>query len=204
MTLVMDTDRTDQPLFLLVAPSGTGKTTLLHRAVAARPALFRITTATTREPRRDKATGEPLERSGEHYHFMSETEFLALRDAGGFVETSFHFGAHYGCPRSELARLRTRPGIIIVDINGAASLQEVPNVRTVPIFVRTATKAALYARLESSADQRGTDERIARADLEWSTGLTYPDQVVNEDLEQATADLLAIIDRELAKSPPAA
>lgn len=180
------------PLFLLVAPAGTGKTTLVERVLAARPTLYRPITATTRPPR-------PGEVDGVHYHFLSEERFHQLVAEGGFAETASHFGAWYGCPRSELEGLTERPAITIVDIAGAASLAAAYPY-TVPIFIQPRSKEELIARLRARGGDTATEQRIARIDEEWAVGMSYRDRVLNDDLEQAVSDLLAIIDREIERT----
>lgn len=178
------------PLFVLVAPSGSGKTTLLQQALQLRPVLYRPVTATTRKPRAE-------EQDGVDYHFITEEKFRAIEAAGGFVETSAHYSALYGCPLAELEQLATRPGIIIVEVDGAASLERLLH-RTINIFIKPGSKEELVKRLSARENSEGMVERIARIDHEWEIGSRYTEQVVNEDISKATHDLLAIIDRHLA------
>src|ERR1017187_1181302 len=94
------------PLLVLIsAPSGGGKTTLVHLLLAAQPQMTRAITCTTREPR-------PGEQDGVDYHFFSAEEFLKRLQAGNFIEHATVYGNSHGILKQELlGKLREGPDV---------------------------------------------------------------------------------------------
>ena len=76
-------------LFVITAPSGAGKSSLIQALLKADSSLKLSTSYTTRPPR-------PGEQNGREYHFVSEAEFLAMRERGEFLESAEVHGNHYG------------------------------------------------------------------------------------------------------------
>jgi guanylate kinase len=148
-------------LLVIAAPSGAGKTTLVHRLLAARPNLVRAVTCTTRAPRRG-------EQDGQDYYFFSPAEFERRLAAGEFLEHALVYGNHYGVLRRELlGKLRQGRDVLLnVDVQGCATMraqaQADPELgrALVMIFLTPASRSVLEQRLR----QRGTDseEIIAR------------------------------------------
>jgi guanylate kinase len=109
------------PLLLLIsAPSGTGKSTVCERLLAAVPSLTRAVTCTTRPPRQG-------EREGVHYHFLGNGAFQKKVAAGEFLEHAIVYGYRYGTLKSELAgKLRAGRDVLLnVDVQGAATVRGV-------------------------------------------------------------------------------
>ncbi len=79
-------------LFLVTAPSGAGKSSLVNALLKLEPALKLSISHTTRQPR-------PGEENGREYHFVSEHEFLAMRERGEFLESALVHGNYYGTSR---------------------------------------------------------------------------------------------------------
>src|SRR5512143_1419024 len=105
---------TPSPLLVLIsAPSGGGKTTLCQQLLAARPALTRAVTCTTRRPR-------PGETEGVDYYFLEPDVFLKRVEAGEFLEHATVHGQSYGTLKSEvLVRLRAGPDVLLnIDVQG--------------------------------------------------------------------------------------
>jgi guanylate kinase len=183
-------------LFVVSAPSGGGKTTLVRSALAADPALALSISCTTRPPR-------PGETDGQDYHFVSPEEFARRRDASEFAEWAEVFDHSYATPRAPLddAIAHGREVLLDVDIQGADKIKASYPDDAVGIFVVPPSFAALAARLRS----RGTDpeaqiaRRLDRARLEVEVareGGFYDYVIVNDDRERAAADLRAIIAAE--------
>jgi guanylate kinase len=116
----MSSNAEHSPLLLLVsAPSGGGKTTLSQELLAARPALTRAITCTTRPPRNG-------ERDGIDYFFLDVETFEQRVQAGAFLEHAQVFGNRYGTLKSEVMdRLRAgRDVLLSIDVQGAASVRD--------------------------------------------------------------------------------
>src|SRR4051812_29653446 len=97
-------------LLILSAPSGTGKTTLALRLVAAHPGAIFSVSYTTRAPR-------GAEKEGIDYHFVSEERFQEMIVEGAFVEWAYVHGHHYGTPRKVIDEAAARGALAIFDID---------------------------------------------------------------------------------------
>ena len=141
-------------LFVIAAPSGAGKTSLLKALMEHRPALSFSVSCTTRAPRGN-------ERDGREYHFITRPEFERLIAAGEFIEHADVFGNLYGTRKSvvEEALQQGIDLILEIDWQGARQVREkLPEA--VQIFILPPSRADLEARLR----KRATDspEAIAR------------------------------------------
>ena len=177
---------------VLAAPSGTGKTSIARGLVEGDgPFVFSVS-ATTRPPR-------GTERDGVDYHFVSETRFREMVEAGDLVEWAEVHGHLYGTPRRAMEGPAARGEHVILDIDvqGARQIRErVPDA--VLIFVFPPSSAALVARL----DGRGTEaeaelvRRLTNARAELADAASFDYVVVNEDLDEARAAIRAIVAAE--------
>jgi len=176
-------------LFVISAPSGAGKTTLVNRIMEADPALKFSISFTTREKRHN-------EKNGVHYNFVDKDEFITMVDKGDFLEHADVFDNHYGTSRREVDKqLNAGHNVILeIDWQGAQQVREnMPGCET--IFILPPSVAELEQRLRGRATDR--DEVIARrladsvADIgHWSE---FDYAVINDDLETATKALQTII-----------
>lgn len=176
-------------LYIVSAPSGAGKTSLLRALLAADPGLRLSVSHTTRAPR-------PGERDGEHYHFVSTERFQALVAADAFLEHANVHGYGYGTARATVEAAR-RDGVDLVleiDWQGAAQVRrKVPG--TVSIFILPPSRAVLRERLE----RRGQDSaeviarRLANARGEIAHAAEFDYWVINEHFDRALADLKHIV-----------
>ena len=192
--------RTGQ-LYVISAPSGAGKTSLVKALLAARAELVVSVSHTTRTPR-------PHEIDGRDYHFVSTAEFARLVAGGAFLEHAQVFDNYYGTGREQVsARLASGRSVLLeIDWQGARQVrQSVPEC--VSIFILPPSRALLEERLRA----RRTDNdaviarRLADAATDMSHCLEFDYAVVNDRFEQAVADLLTIIDghgRALAAKRP--
>ncbi|KXX66286.1 guanylate kinase [Marichromatium gracile] len=179
-------------LFIVSAPSGAGKTSLVRALLERDPALALSVSCTTRAPR----TGE---QDGVHYHFLARERFEQAIAAGDFLESAEVFGNLYGT-REQDVRDRLEAGedlILEIDWQGARQVRErIPEA--VGIFVLPPSIAELERRLRG----RGTDSdtviagRMAQARDEMIHGDEYDYLVVNGDFDAALATLAAIVTAE--------
>lgn len=187
-------------LFVVSAPSGAGKTSLVRAALAAFPDLSLSVSCTTRTPR----SGEV---DGRDYHFVTRADFARRRDAGEFVEWAEVFDHSYATPHAPLdAAIATGSDVMLdVDIQGARSIKRAYPHDAVGIFVVPPSLEELEQRLRT----RGTDteeqvrRRLERARLELRAlaepGI-YDYRIVNRVLERAAAELTAIVTAERCRN----
>ena len=177
-------------LYILSAPSGAGKTSLVKALLAARPALAVSVSHTTRTPRTHEVDGRD-------YHFVSKQRFAELVAAGAFLEHAQVFDNHYGTGRAQVeAKLGAGHDVLLeIDWQGARQVRTA-SPQCVSIFILPPSRATLEQRLRT----RGTDSdaviarRLADAAGDMSHCQEFDYVVVNDRFEQAVADLLAIID----------
>ena len=180
----------DTILFVLSAPSGAGKTTILKKVMANLPGLVFSVSHTTRPPR-------PGEVDGRDYHFVSREEFKAIREATppGFFEWAKVHGNLYGTGRAEVERqLRAGQDVILdIDVQGALQVQRAAS--PVMIFIAPPSLAELEARLR----KRGTESedtislRLDNARTELKFAVRYDYLIINGRLEDAIDALRSII-----------
>lgn len=176
-------------LFVLSAPSGGGKTSLCQRVVAELPGVVQSVSYTTRPPR-------PEERDGREYHFITPQEFQQRGQNEAFLECARVHEHWYGTSRQqvEAARHAGLDVLLAIDVQGATQLRT-RDVEAVHIFVLPPSWAELEARLRArGSEAESTLARrlaVARQELEHYTAYDYV--IINNQLDQATAVLKAII-----------
>lgn len=191
-------------IFVISAPSGTGKTTVLNR-LFTKYRLERQLTCTTRPPRAN-------EHEGSDYRFLDVAAFYALRDSGRLAEWAFTYGHYYGTPREDLERALAahRPVLLQLDTRGAAQIRARYPGLTVLVGLLPPSRAALAERL--SRRQAGTGEdpaaqarRLAAADAEMAVIEGYDHRIVNDDPDRAAEALYRLIRRaeKSGGNPPA-
>jgi len=176
-------------LFVIAAPSGAGKTSLVNEVLARDPSLKVSVSHTTRKPR-------PNEVSGKHYHFVSVDEFKRLQDAGEFLEHAQVFDNFYGTGRAQVEALRNAGHDVILEIDwqGAQQVRKAqPDSHTV--FILPPSRSELEARLRNR--KTDTEEVIARrlrdsiADM--SHYAEFDSVIVNQDFEDAVGQLQQVL-----------
>lgn len=179
--------------FVVAAPSGTGKTTVCRRLVAADPGIGLSVSHTTRAPREG-------ERDGADYHFVSYEGFAKLKADGGFLEWAEYNGNLYGTSRSaiEAPLAAGRDVLLEIEVQGAAQVRERRSDARF-IFLLPPSMQALRERLRG----RGTnapgevERRLAWAErVELDAGRDFDYAVVNDDLKRCVAELLDILAAE--------
>ena len=177
---------------VLSAPSGVGKTTIARQLMSLRTDVGYSVSCTTREPRAGEVTGVD-------YHFLSQAEFVARRDAREFAEWAEVHGRLYGTLRNEVERVMDdgRHVIMDIDVQGAAQLAK-SFPESVLVFVLPPSVEALVDRLRSrnteSDAQLATRLRNAHSELQQAGH--YHHIVVNDNLDKAVRQVSAIIDVE--------
>jgi len=176
-------------VFIISAPSGTGKTTLVREVIHQLPGLRFSVSFTTRLPR-------PDEREGEDYQFVSHASFQKMVERNDFLEWAEVLGNRYGTPRPDLKKMELEGVDLILDIDTQGAKKVTKEIaQPVLIYLLPPSLRVLKERLIN----RGVDslERVkfrlshARKDMEEAYGYHYV--IVNDSLEDALGKLKSII-----------
>jgi guanylate kinase len=182
-----------RPVFVVTGPSGAGKGTLIRGLVERVERLEVAVSATTRPQR-------PGEVDGKDYWFLSDEEFTGRVADDGFLEwVSYVSGRRYGTLRSELERIAEHESVCVLELEleGALAVQDEVE-GSITIFI-----AADVDELERRLRERATEstgeigERIALARRQLEQAHEFRYMVRNDDLERATAALVALVECEL-------
>lgn len=173
-------------LIIFSAPSGAGKTTIVHHLLGKMPELEFSISATTRQPR-------GAETHGQDYYFISKEEFLHLIAKKYFVEfEEVYTGTFYGTLRTEIERIWSKGKTVIfdIDVEGGLHLKRKYGKQALAIFVQPPSMDVLKQRLSG----RGTDsqeklnERFAKAEKELAYAPKFDVILKNYDLDTACAE----------------
>ena len=176
-------------LFIVAAPSGAGKTTLVRLLLENDSQIGVSISHTTRPPR-------PGEENGREYHFVDVPAFLEMIDRGGFLEWAEVHGNYYGTSKQWIAAEMAagRDVLLEIDWQGAQQVRKV-FPEAIGIFVLPPSMPVLEARLSG----RGTDsaEVIARRIAAARDEMRHVDEfdyvIINDDLQQALANLRSVV-----------
>jgi guanylate kinase len=182
-------------LFVVSAPSGTGKTTVVERLVEICPNLHRSRSYTSRPPR-------PGEADGVDYNFISRSAFEGMVGRDEFLEWADVFGNLYGTARreTEAALAAGRDVVLVIDVQGAHQVRGRVS-GTVGIFVLPPSFQALETRLRGRCQDEpaAIARRLETARSEVSAVDAYEYVVVNDTFDQCVAELAAIVAAERAR-----
>ena len=194
----MSQDRNAAPqgaLYVVAAPSGAGKTSLVKAVTERDPRLTVSVSHTTRARR-------PREEDGVAYHFVDEARFEAMIGESAFLEHARVFGNYYGTSSAWVDEHlgAGRDVILEIDWQGA---QQVRRLRPDPIgvFILPPSRATLEARLRGRGedDDASIARRLAEAQVEMSHHVEFDYLIVNDDFAVATEDLLAVFRAERSR-----
>ncbi len=175
-------------LLVIIAPSGTGKSTLIQKLTGRYPQFHYSISCTTRPPRAN-------EKDGEHYFFLSEKEFLARQKQGYFAEWASVHGNYYGTPL-EYVQKRCEQGadlLFDIDVQGALQLQKsLPQATFVFLFPPSFAELKNRLLLRQTETQASLQKRLDNAKNEIAQAHFFEYHIVNDDLEKAFSSLEAV------------
>lgn len=184
-------------LIIFSAPSGSGKTTIVHALMERFPNLEFSVSATSRLPR-------GTEKHGEDYYFFTPEQFRAAIDDNSFVEwEEVYEGTHYGTLRSEVERIWDKGYAILfdVDVVGGLRLKSIFGKDALAIFVMPPSIDTLRERLR----KRGTDssekieKRLAKAGQEIEFAPKFDHVILNDELDTAVDETEKLVGDFLSK-----
>jgi guanylate kinase len=176
-------------LFVVAAPSGGGKTSIVNALLEREPRLRLSVSYTTRNPR-------PGETEGVHYHFVDEPKFMGLMAAGEFLEHAHVHGNWYATSSTWLRRQVDAGDDVLLEIDwqGAAQVRRLIPA-SVHVFILPPSLAVLRERLENRGQDAG--EVIARRVEAAKEEMRHCDEfdyvIINQDFATAVADLEAVV-----------
>jgi guanylate kinase len=182
-------------VFILSAPSGTGKTTVISGLLERFPEIYLSVSYTTRAPRAGEVPGRD-------YHFISRRKFLAMKAKGEFAESASVHDFFYGTPRRTLDQSigNGRDFFLDIDVQGARQIKR-KYPKAVSIFLLPPSWNELKRRLGARAtdDKEIIRRRLANARREIQDVIHYDYYIVNCDIKEAVETLEAIILAERQK-----
>lgn len=178
-------------IFVLSAPSGAGKTTLVRLLLEVDKSLLESVSHTTRAMREGEIDGVD-------YHFVSKDEFQSMIDADGFVESFEVFDNMYGTSKNAINNIlnQGKNAILILDTKGALHMKDLYKEQLTTIFILPSSLEELQARL----DARATDSkeviarRLKEAQTEIAQAPLFDHQIVNRTLSFALHQIREVID----------
>jgi len=176
-------------LFIVAAPSGAGKTSLVNALVAKHQNIKLSVSHTTRKARDGEVDGQD-------YFFVSQEKFAQMRDAGSFLESATVFDNSYGTSSDAvMSQLEQGKDVILeIDWQGAQQVRK-NHPDCTSIFILPPSKATLVERLRGRGqdDEETIARRMRDAEDEMSHYVEFDYLIINDDFELALAELEAII-----------
>jgi len=179
-------------LYVVTAPSGAGKTSLINALLADDRALALSVSYTTRPPR-------PGEQNGREYHFVDLPRFEAMLERGEFLESAEVHGHRYGTSQKVIDEVRARGRDLVLEIDwqGAEQVRRL-YPESIGIFILPPSMAELERRLRARAQD--SDEAIRRrlrnAAAEMSHAVEFKYAIINNNFDDARQDLRAVVRAE--------
>jgi len=185
-------------LLILSSPSGAGKTTLTRMLMQDKALDLTLSVSVTTRPRRSS------EVDGIHYNFITRRQFEAMKTAGDLLEHADVHGNGYGTPRGPVEAVLAEGRDILFDVDwqGALQLKKRLGDDVVRIFVLPPSMQELRARLERRAEDSSATigKRLENARHEIERWRTYEYVIVNDDLQRAYGEVVAIVTAERLRS----
>lgn len=176
-------------LFVVSAPSGAGKTSLVKALLQNDPAIGLSVSYTTRAPR-------PGEVDGVDYHFVGVDDFREMAARGEFLESAEVYGNHYGTSQAWIAGeiAAGRDILLEIDWQGAAQVRK-HFPEAVTLFVLPPSIEALRERLSNRGQDSAEviEKRMAAAKDDISHAAEFEYIIVNDDFDQALLDFMAVV-----------
>ena len=177
------------PLVVVSGPSGVGKSTVVDAVLGLFPEVWLSVSVTTRPPRAGEIAGQD-------YYFVADEEFDRLIAQDELLEWAQFAGNRYGTPRGPVLEHRASgtPVILEIEVAGARQVRSrVPEARLV--FLAPPSRPALAARLigRGTESPEAVAQRLAAADLELAAAPEFDRVIVNTDVGQCAAALVACL-----------
>ena len=184
-------------LFVVSAPSGGGKTTIVKAVLQRHPDFEFSVSATTRTRRAN-------EENGKDYFFLRPEEFERLIKEHALVEHEQIYGNYYGTLKSEVDRALSsgRCMVFDVDVKGALSIKKLYGTKAVLLFIEPPSIQVLEERLRNrkTEDETTFQKRMARVTSELEIGKQFDHRIVNDSLTRAIDEVDEIIIKQLTSS----
>lgn len=178
-------------LFILSAPAGTGKSTLVNRLKKEFPFIKETVSCTTRPPRVSEVHGVD-------YFFMTPQQFAAAEEKGAFLESVDLFSHRYGTLAHQVETLINERNyvILVIDTVGAMKIKE--KIEATSIFIKPPSMEELARRLKNRGSEKEDQLaiRLQRAKIEMESAALYDYQIVNDTIDSSYENLKKIIFRD--------
>ena len=185
-------------MLMIVAPSGTGKSSLVNALLQADTGLKLSLSTTTRAPR-------PGEVDGKDYRFVSKEEFIRERDQGNFLEWAQVHGHYYGTSKPWIeSQMQAGSDVMLeIDWQGAQQIRKlIPSVQWIFIFPPSIEALEERLRKRGQDDEATIERRLAAAHVELLHAPEADYIVVNDNFDQALVDLKQILASSRLRSGP--
>jgi len=179
-------------LYVITAPSGAGKSSLIAKLLVDEPALTLSVSYTTRRPR-------PGEQDGREYHFVDLPKFEAMLERGEFLESAEVHGHRYGTSQKVIDEVRARGRDLVLEIDwqGAEQVRRL-YPESIGIFILPPSMAELERRLRARAQDKEQviRQRLKNAVDEMSHSVEFKYAIINNNFDDARQDLRAVVRAE--------
>jgi guanylate kinase len=181
-------------LFVISAPSGGGKTSIVKVILGRHPEFVFSVSATTRPKRSNETTGKD-------YFFLAREEFERMIAENALVEYEEIYGQYYGTLKREVDRAlhAGRSMLFDVDVKGSLSIKKLYGTGAILIFIQPPSMQVLEERLRNrnTENDDAFRRRMARVAMEMETGQSFDFRVVNDSLQQAIDEVDTIIKKHI-------
>jgi guanylate kinase len=182
----------NKSIFVISAPSGTGKTTIAQRLNAKIPGLEVIVSYTTRKPR-------PGEKNGINYHFVTRERFRAMIEEDRFAEWAEVYGNYYGTPKKEILRglAKNKKILLTIDTQGGMSIKKkLPGATLIAVMPPSIREQEKRIRKRKGLTEIEIKERVESARKEKEILMKeYHFRLINKNLENTVKKICNIINK---------